>query len=87
MVITDGIQTKDRGPYTPLDQAILPVKQKGFRVYSLGIGKNIEEKELKPVASDPEKNFFSAASFKDLTIEVRSIMDQLCPKGKIQWLL
>jgi hypothetical protein len=82
MVITDGIQTKDQGTYTPLDQAILPVKNKGFRVYSLGIGKSVEKTELQQMASHPIKNVFSASSFKLLKIEVNSIMKQLCPQGR-----
>ena len=76
------MQTKNREKYTPLDRAILPVKNKGFQVFSLGIGKNVDKAELQQIASNPLKNVFIATSFKELKAKVTNVIAQLCSKGK-----
>jgi len=81
LVLTDGQQTKNRGAYTPLSLATRPVKQKGFRVYSLGIGVSVHKEELQQMASNPLTDVFTSKSFKELKIKVKEIMKSLCPQG------
>lgn len=78
-MITDGKQTRNRGPYTKLKVASGRLKAKGVRVYSLGIGKakNIVMQELRDVASSP-KYIYRVASFKLLVQEIDNIVRGLC---------
>jgi hypothetical protein len=80
-VITDGNQTTDKGSYTPLDQASQPLKDKGVFVYALGIGKGVDIKQLRPIATN-SRGVFTAASFEDLKPTIRVIIDSVCRDGK-----
>ncbi|KAK3737699.1 hypothetical protein QZH41_008038 [Actinostola sp. cb2023] len=70
-VFTDGFQTKNK-PYTPLDQASKPIKDKGIDIWSVGIGRALNEQELKQMASN-ESNVITVGSFDDL----QTILDKL----------
>ena len=65
LVITDGMQTKDKGPFTPLGQASRGIKNKGVLVFAIGIGKDFDLLELSTIASDP-KYVFNSGSFGEL---------------------
>lgn len=82
LVLTDGIQTKNRGPYTELIMASDPLKMKGIDIYSLGVGSDIEVMELIQTASVPDY-VFSASNFDDLSQKVTEITDAQC-KGRYQ---
>ncbi|XP_048583231.1 uncharacterized protein LOC5507629 isoform X2 [Nematostella vectensis] len=77
LVLTDGIQTKDKGPFTPLQKASQPMKDKGVEVYSLGIGSDIDVSELITFASG-EKYVFNAKSFDELQLQVENITQAQC---------
>ena len=78
IVITDGQQTTDRGRYTELSVASLPLKNKDVIVYSLGIGKNVDATQLNDIASS-SKNVFTATSFGELTPVAETIVQSSCP--------
>ena len=77
-MITDGEQTTNRGQYTELSVAASRLKNKNVRVFSLGIGKNVDSKQLNDIASSPD-NVFTAASFSDLSPAATTIVQSSCP--------
>ncbi|XP_048583307.1 uncharacterized protein LOC5512020 isoform X1 [Nematostella vectensis] len=77
LVLTDGIQTKDRGPFTPPGIASGPLKMKGVEVYSLGVGSDIEVLELITMASS-DINVYSARNFDELETKVADITQAQC---------
>ena len=79
-MITDGLQTTTRGPYTPLDQASQTLKDKGVTIFSLGIGPNIAIIELLQMASD-EQHVYNAESFNQLQDVVKTVTQGQC-KGQ-----
>ena len=76
IVITDGAQTTTKA-YTPLPKASAGVKNKGVAVYAIGVGKGVNEAELRQIASSQE-NVFVSASFKELHNLVVEIRKRLC---------
>merc|ERR1712212_959625 len=67
IVMTDGKQTTKKGPYTPLDVASKPLKQKGVNMYSLGVGRKYDLRNLQQLASPPwPKHVFEATNFDQL---------------------
>lgn len=67
ILFTDGKQTKNRDPYTELDIAAQPLKDKGIDIYALAVGTSdkIDVPELKRMASSPEK-VYTAETFDEL---------------------
>ena len=63
--MTDGLQTKDKGIYTPLDRASQPIKDKGVEVWAIGIGGDADRRELEQIASDTNK-VLQVSSFEKL---------------------
>lgn len=80
-MITDGKQTVDKGPYTPLDKASQPLKDKGVFVYALGIGKGVEPEQLQQIATN-RQGVFVAPSFDGLKPMIRTILNSVCGEGK-----
>ena len=76
IVITDGAQTTTKA-YTPLPIASAGVKSKGVAVYAIGVGKGVNEAELREIASSQE-NVFVSASFKELHNLAVEIRKRLC---------
>jgi hypothetical protein len=77
LVLTDGIQTKDKGPFTSLHIASSRLQNKDVNVYSLGVGSDIDVTELLDMASG--KDFvFSARNFDDLSTRVKEITEAQC---------
>ena len=83
-MITDGEQTTDRGTYTELAEAARGLKNKKVRVFSLGIGTKVDEKQLNDIASSLG-NVFTAASFSDLSLAAKTIVQSSC-SGKLRYL-
>ena len=81
LVITDGEQTTNQGPYTPLSVAFKGIKDKNVEVYSLGIGRTVNRDQLEEIASS-KTNVFTTASFSELTFVVQTIFQRLC-LGKV----
>ena len=75
LVITDGAQTTSglKGPYTPLDKASQPLKDKGVDVWSIGVGKKANKADLVTIASDPGKVIVTSSfkSLKDILDDVQ----------------
>ena len=81
MVITDGKQTTDRGPYTPLQLVSSRLRNKGAAVFALGIGLSVDSSELEQIASSPE-NVITIDSFEELTDKIKDFRDGFC-KGRL----
>ena len=82
-VITTGAQAKAQGSYTPLDEASACLQRKRAAVFVLGIGKDVDDSELKQIASAPE-NVFTVDSFEELEQRSNSLKRGICVLGK--WL-
>lgn len=54
------------------------LKLKKVQVYSLGIGKNLDQKQLEDIASSKDK-VFVATSFADLAPVAQEIVQNSCP--------
>lgn len=76
VVITDGRQTTEGG-YTRLSVASQGLKSKGVTVFVVGVGKNVDQGELRDMASGPS-NVFTAASFTHLQELSPRITTTLC---------
>ena len=79
ILITDGIQTTDRGPYTDLGVAAKSLRDIGVHVYSFGIGKALDPVALSTIASYKQENVFRASNFSDLAGPAKSILASVCP--------
>ncbi|XP_032237299.1 collagen alpha-1(XII) chain [Nematostella vectensis] len=77
VLMSDGIQTKDRGPFTPTDIAANPLKMKGVQVYTVGIGADVDVFELMAVASGIT-SMFSDRYLDDLKAELAYISHTKC---------
>ena len=53
-VLTDGSQTINQGPTTPLDEAAQPLKNKGVEIWSIAVGKYANKEQLVQIASRPD---------------------------------
>lgn len=88
LMITDGMQTtRVRGKtveITPLPLASKKLKDKGVRVYSLGIGRPIRlsDQELNDVASKP-RYVYKARSFRTLTPRIDDLVKSMCEGRKL----
>ncbi|KAK3713312.1 hypothetical protein QZH41_009034 [Actinostola sp. cb2023] len=79
IVVTDGVQTKDKGPYTPLHQASQSLKDKGVLVYALGITYDIDVMELIEMASTPDHVY----AFSNSNDVLKKILKTLCRPGRV----
>ena len=80
------MQTKNKGSYEELDVASSGLKSAGVRVYSLGIGKNVDRSELVSIASDPDFAF-QAETFKALQDMVLDIKKGVCAGNHLNYLI
>lgn len=80
LVMTDGRQTVDEGFLSSdiLHDAVQPLKDKGIRVISLGIGKGTLLFDLLTLAST-DQDVYSAADFKELKNLVTELTERNCP--------
>ena len=81
ILITDGKQTTDRGPYRQLADASSGLKSKKVQVYSIGIGTNLDQKQLEDIASSKDKVFY-ATGFANLAQVGQQIVQNSCT-GKL----
>ncbi|XP_032222129.2 cuticlin-6 [Nematostella vectensis] len=79
VVFTDGKQTKDKGPFTELQIASQPLKDKDVQVYGLGIGDEttIDVQEMQEMANKPE-NVLTAKTFEELKNLAAQITQGVC---------
>lgn len=82
IVLTDGNQTTS-GKYTPLSEASRPLKEKGIRIVTVGVG-NIDANQM-AVLSPNKQNRFNPKSFDDLLplVEIMFSNASLCT-GKLR---
>ena len=78
--MTDGRQTVEEGFLSSdiLHDSVQPLKDKGIRVISLGIGKGTLLFDLLTLASTDE-DVYSAADFKELKNLVTELTERNCP--------
>ena len=77
IVITDGQQTTTN-QFTPLDIASQGIKDKGVKVFALGIGSGVKVEELQNIASSND-DVFTAPGFDELVSVVKPIVEKACP--------
>ena len=53
-MITASAQSSYPGRYTPISSAAQAIKDKGVRVYSIGVGPGVDDQELNDIASRPQ---------------------------------
>lgn len=80
-VMTDGEQTKDpeatKSVNEILAEAVQPLKDKGVRVITLGIGKKVNKESLQTIATGDF--VFYASSFNELRKMVKQLKKGTCP--------
>lgn len=74
-MITDSGQAPDQRPSINLNQASLPLKNKGVWIYALGIGDRVPEKDLNDVVSRPQNVFRPVTSTNDLPQRRGTVVD------------
>jgi Mg-chelatase subunit ChlD len=82
IIITDGVSTRDVAQTVP---EAIRARNRGIKIYSVGITKGINEKELKEMSSLPQqenKNYFKAADFRSLEKVALAIMNDACDNSK-----
>ena len=79
-VIVTGKQTTNQGASTSLGEASRRLQIQGSAVFVLGIGKDVDPKELNEIASG-QKNVFTVNSFKDLEKKVHELKRGICVLG------
>ena len=77
IVMTDGVSND------AVDQPAKAVRDSGVTIYSLGIGKNYDMKQLQEMASDPDSDHVFTADFTQLDPVIQQIKNQAC-KGKFR---
>ena len=79
ILVTDGIQTTDQGPYMDPGSASKALQYLGVRVYSFGIGDKINPITLLRIASHDQKQVIRATDFKELEAPAKRILASVCP--------
>lgn len=85
VLLTDGVATvpvkaKDsRYPETSAMEVAKDIKAQGIRIFTIGLGKDLNVQFLKDVATSPS-DFYSAPSAKDLTGIYTQIATKICKK-------
>ena len=72
IVMTDGESYDDVGPPSKA------LRDSGVIIYSLGIGKNFNVKDLEKMASDPKSEHVMTADFKELSGVIQQIKNKAC---------
>jgi len=87
ILLTDGIANEPEDPGGELYalQQVEKVKQAGFKVYTIGLGEEVNALFLQNLASTPatsdDKYFYKAGTSKDLISVYEQISDKICEKG------
>ena len=82
IILTDGNQTVKAGEDPRLAEAALPLKKKGIRIVTVGVGA-VDEKQMKILAPDP-RDRFTADRFEQLIPLVETMFSAgLCTGNKL----
>lgn len=76
IILTDGVQTPDPDAIA-LDQAVIPLRRAGVRVFAVGIGGHTRPSELRLMVERPD-DVFMAADFDDLLKKTYQIAERTC---------
>jgi Mg-chelatase subunit ChlD len=82
VLLTDGLATgpTDRDPNTYAQEEAKKAKQAGIDIYTIGLGKNVNQTFLRDtIAGSPDNYFFSATS-KQLADAYRKVAQDVCPE-------
>ena len=85
VLLTDGVATRPlksgdiKYPEISAQQQALSAKSQGTRIFTIGLGKDINAEFLKQVASEPQ-DYYSAPSAKDLSNIYKSIATKICER-------
>lgn len=78
IVFTDGRQTKDDMPYTPLSEASQPLRDKNVEIFAVGVGE-ADYRELRHLTKSYD-HVFIAKSFADLAPLASEVLAAACSK-------
>lgn len=76
ILITDGRQSRDPG-YIPLEEAIKPLRTENVTILAVGIGRSIDERELRLLTGSTE-SVLLVQSFEALSGLVRQLVSKSC---------
>jgi collagen type VI alpha len=76
IILTDGVQTPDPDAVA-LDQAVIPLRRSGVRVFAVGVGGHTRPSELRLMVERPD-DVFMAANFDDLLQKTYQIAERTC---------
>ena len=76
IVLTDGQQTPAQDA-VKLDVAAAELRKLGVQIFAGGVGKGINEQELR-LMTERDQDVFLAADFNDLAIEARALAKNVC---------
>ncbi len=85
ILLTDGIPTEPRDskvpnyPVSSAQQVADEIKSNGIEVYTIGLGKDVDEGFLKSISTDDD-HYFLAPSKETLSGVYKKIASNLCPK-------
>lgn len=78
--MTDGVQTVEKNSRKSdieiLTEASKPLKEKGVRIISLGIGKRVNRKSLEAISSG--RDVYSSRTFSELKTLVKKLKKGTC---------
>lgn len=75
IVMTDGKQTPGA---EPLSSAVQPLRDLGVRIFAVGVGPRVSEKELREIVNSYD-DVFTVDSFSQLIAEAKKITQRACP--------
>ncbi|XP_048579839.1 uncharacterized protein LOC5504566 isoform X2 [Nematostella vectensis] len=76
VILTDGVQTPDPDA-VPLDQAVIPLRKKGVKLFAVGVGPYVKPSELRLLV-ESEADLFYAKDFDDLLRKAAEISIRTC---------
>lgn len=79
ILLTNGKQTKDQGRFTPLREASQPLRNKGVKIYVVGVGSDddIDVNELIQIAGSHE-NVITTDLFEELVVLAEEVSKVVC---------
>lgn len=79
ILLTAGIQTKDQGSFTPLREVSEPLRDKGVKIYVVGVGSDddIDVNELIQIAGSQE-NVVTIDLFEELVALAEEVSKVAC---------
>jgi len=77
LLITDGRQPKRYGPYTPLHLLAQSLRSKGVQLYTVGVGRAVDKRELEMITMAPQ-NVFLVKNFKRVLKKAEFVGHKIC---------